>query len=438
MRSYLERYTQAELARNIFAIEDELTSLWLAGGMAGITDVRVQKDFRKRIEAASFGRNTVRFDANGQPSVLVKFSPDDKSKLAYLYADSTAGMQSSFIIDGKAKPWYRGKYQMGRVNGTNYPVCLRGLEPWYNITFDAAQAAIVAKGSGYCLPTQQMESFLALACGRNGFEPGGNTYYGAYYYAQDEKGVASGMYSGANYYHTKGGFSPLSWSHDGTPFGCFDIVGNTWKWTGALRTVNGEIQTFADNNGAGTLSTVAAHAVASASWKAIDVDGNLVTPEAATAAYADATVYATDTIVMHNGVRYKSLTNHTSEAATEPGVGASWETVWVRKGTLHYAWNGTKVLLTDHAEGLDETSRSVGFGALTSDITVPAIAYNLGLFPKYTTLKGTLYIRGGERVALRGGSFYSTSYAGVVSLTLYYGRGSSGNSFGSGLAYTGD
>lgn len=435
----MEQYTENELAKNIFAIEDELTSLWLAGGMTGITDAQVQKDFRKRIEIASFGRNTVRYDDNGQPSILVKFLPDEKSKLSYLFGDSTEGIHPAFIIDGVAKPWYRGKYQMGRVDGTNYPVCLRGLEPWYNITFNAAQAAIVAKGAGYCLPTQQMETFIALACERNGFEPGGNTYYGAYYYAQDEKGIASGMYSGANYYHTKGGSGPLSWSHDGTPFGCFDIVGNTWKWTGALRIVNGEIQTFIDNNGAGSLSTVAAHTASSTSWKAIDVDGAFVTPEADVPAYADATSYATGAIVMHNGVRYKSLTDHTSGSSTEPGVGASWENVWVRKGTLHYAWDGAKVLLTDHAEGLDNTTRSVAFSALTANISVPAIAVHLGLFPKASgNYKGQLYVRGGERMARRGGSFYNTYNAGVRSLGLDHDRGTSYFDIGSGLAYTGD
>ena len=75
---------------------------------------------------------------------------------------------------------------------------------------------------------------------------------------------------------------------------------------------------------------------------------------------------------------------------------------------------------------------------MTSDITVPAIAYNLGLFPKYTTLKGTLYIRGGERLALRGGSFSSAYNAAVRSLFLSGDRGLSYDNFGAGLAYTGD
>ena len=112
------------------------------------------------------------------------------------------------------------------------------------------------------------------------------------------------------------------------------------------------------------------------------MDGNLVTPEAGVSAYADATVYAADAIVMHNGVRYKALTNHTSESATEPGVGASWDRVGTQWEPLHYAWDGAKVLLTDHAEGLDDTSRSVAFSALTANISVPAIAVHLGLFPK--------------------------------------------------------
>ena len=32
MKTYMGRYTQAELAKRIFAVEDELTQLWLDGG----------------------------------------------------------------------------------------------------------------------------------------------------------------------------------------------------------------------------------------------------------------------------------------------------------------------------------------------------------------------------------------------------------------------
>lgn len=435
MKTGMGRYTQAQLAKNVFAIEDELTTRWLVGGMVGITDTEVQANYRKRIEEASFGRNTVRFDDAGQPSILVKFEPDEKAKLSYLYGDSTAGIHPAFIVDGVVKPFYKGKYQMGRVNTTNYPVVLRGLAPAHTATFDTLQAQVVAKGAGYSLSSQQIEGYLYLLSMRNGFEAGGNTYYGKYYYAQDEHGVASRDYGGDNIYHTKGGSGPLSWSHDGTPFGCFDNVGNAWRWTGALRTVDGEIQTFANNNGAGSLSTVAAHAVASTDWKAISIDGTLVTPEALTSAWATATSYTIGGIVMSNGVRYSCIADHSSTAGDEPGVGATWDTYWTRKGTLHYAWDGSKVIMTDRKLGLDETSRYIPFGSLTADIAVPAIAYQLGLFPKYTSVKGYLYVRGGERMARRGGNFYDAGYAGVGSLFLGSVRGGSNVSIGGGLAY---
>ena len=435
MRTGMGRYTQAELAKRIFAIEDELTTRWLVGGMVGITDVEVQASYRKRIEEASFGRNTVRFDVNGQPSILVKFEPDKKAKLSYLYGDSTAGIHPAFIVDGAVKPFYKGKYQMGRVNTTNYPVVLRGLAPAHTVTFDTLQASVVAKGAGYSLSTQQIEGYLYLLSMRNGFEAGGNTYYGKFYYAQDEHGVASRDYSGDNIYHTKGGSGPLSWSHDGTPFGVFDNVGNTWRWTGALRTVDGEIQTFANNNGAGSLSTVAAHGVASTEWKAISIDGALVTPEAMVSAWVTSTSYSLDAVVMSGGVRYVCISAHSSTAGDQPGVGASWDTYWTRKGTLHYGWDGAKVIMTDTKLGMDGTSRSIAFGSLTADIIVPAIAYSLGLFPKYTGVKGQLYINSGERMARRGGSFSSTDGAGVGSLGLSIVRGTSGNSGGGGLAY---
>jgi len=431
------QYTMKALADRIFAIEDELTQYWLDNGKVGITDEAVQLDFRTRIEEASFGRNTVRYDNNGQPSILVKFLPDEKSKLSYLFGDSTAGIHPAFIIDGVAKPWYRGKYQMGRVGGTNYPVCLRGLEPWYTITYTAAQLAVTDKGNGYGLPTLQMEAFIALAAARNGFDIGGNTQYGRFYYGQDEIGVAAGYYSGNNYLHTLGGSGPLSWSHDGTPFGCFDIVGNTWTWTGAMRTVNGEIQTFPNNNGAGSLRTPTAHGAGSASWKAIDVDGNLVNPEASLSLWADSTSYVENEAIMHNGVRYVALNDHTSDSTTEPGVGGAWETDWVRKGTLHYAYVNSVVVMTDHAEGLSDTSRSIVFGNLTADIPVPTIAYALGLFPKYPGQRGYLYVRDAERLPIRGGNYESTNDAGPAALFLGNGRSSSSSTRGAGLAYNG-
>lgn len=438
MRINNGQYTTKELANRIFTIEDELTQYWLDHGKVGIADEAVQLDFRTRIEEASFGRNTVRYDDNDQPAILVKFLPDEKSKLAWLFADSTAGFHPGFQIDGVIKHWYRNKYILGRVGTINYPVSLRGLAPWRDTTYTAAQLAVTNKGAGYGLATIQMESFIALAAARNGFDIGGNTQYGRFYYAQDEVGVAARDYSGDNYYHTLGGSGELSWSHDGTPFGCFDFVGNVWTWTGAMRTVDGEIQTFVGNNGIGSARLPAAHAVDSASWRAIDVLGNYVVPEALLALWADSTSYTENDAIMHNGIRYVALSDHTSDSITEPGVGGGWETAWVRRGTLHYAYVNSVVVMTDHAEGLTGDSRSIAFGSLTADIVVPKIAYALGLFPKYTSQRGQLYVRSGERMALRGSYFDSTSYAGPAAMTLYGTRGSSDNYIGAGLAYNGD
>ena len=46
-------------------------------------------------------------------------------------------------------------------------------------------------------------------------------------------------------------------------------------------------------------------------------------------AWLTATGYFVNEVVMHNSVQYRCISNHTSGATTEPGVGASWATVWV-------------------------------------------------------------------------------------------------------------
>ncbi|MCB1713598.1 MAG: hypothetical protein KDK05_00505 [Candidatus Competibacteraceae bacterium] len=45
-------------------------------------------------------------------------------------------------------------------------------------------------------------------------------------------------------------------------------------------------------------------------------------------AWATSTAYSTDDAVEHNGSSYICISSHTSGASTEPGAGASWETVW--------------------------------------------------------------------------------------------------------------
>lgn len=46
-------------------------------------------------------------------------------------------------------------------------------------------------------------------------------------------------------------------------------------------------------------------------------------------AWTTSTTYQIGDAVSHNGSSYVAITNHTSGASTEPGVGASWETAWM-------------------------------------------------------------------------------------------------------------
>lgn len=47
-----------------------------------------------------------------------------------------------------------------------------------------------------------------------------------------------------------------------------------------------------------------------------------------TGPWVDGTTYVVNDLVEHNGSSYVAIQNHIASLATEPGVGASWETVW--------------------------------------------------------------------------------------------------------------
>ena len=146
------------------------------------------------------------------------------------------------------------------------------------------------------------------------------------------------------------------------------------------------------------LSTVAAHAVASTDWKAISIDGSLVTPEALVDAWASSSSYALDAVVM-SGRGEVCMYRHTSSngRGDQPGVGASWDTYWTRKGTLHYAWDGTKVLMTDRKLGwMDIQEHWIWCLTLTSR---PCNRVPAGSSQVHGSQGNLVYSTGGERMA---------------------------------------
>ncbi|WP_397384865.1 hypothetical protein [Prosthecobacter sp.] len=57
---------------------------------------------------------------------------------------------------------------------------------------------------------------------------------------------------------------------------------------------------------------------------------------ALTVGWVTATNYVVGNVRAHNGIKYTCTDNHTSDAATEPGVGVDWETKWTAGASFDY------------------------------------------------------------------------------------------------------
>jgi hypothetical protein len=170
-----------------------------------------------------------------------------------------------------------------------------------------------------------------------------------------------------------GGTNP-AWYHNNHLSGIEHLNGNVWEWCGGLRLNAGEINIIPDNNAA---VTGADHSASSPLWRAIMPDGTLVAPGTA------------------GTLRYTQTSAAFSDVTTTPtATGAGAELL--------------QTLCLIPEPGL--VSGDYGDDWFWSSLT-------------------------GERIPLRGGSWYDESDAGVFALGLDYARTSAGTGIGFRSAY---
>jgi len=386
-------YTTRKLLDNVRAVEDALNDEFRFRG--AITAPADQRDWYRRLCDVSVGRNVVLFNKVGMPSVMCHLKAVTLKDLNPAWPER---FHPAFVRGSEAIPQiYIAKYQAIAVadGGVTYAVSMRGRDPKVYVNYDQArQYCAVNNKDGekaWHLMTNAEWAYLALWCKANGYWPRGNNSYGRDYQRTDEWGEPtyfSGEDNRAGRVATGTGPKETSaWSHDGTPYGVWDLNGNVNEWVGGLRISEGEIQIIPGNTAS---DPTVDHGAASTEWKAILQDGTLVAPGTADTLKYDAT-------------------------------GAN--------GAGHAKLNTT---ITSQSDGTTYTSGTFQTTDAAAGVTVPDLLKQLALYPVDSD-HGTdwLYTRNaGERLPIRGGGWNNTSNAGVFYLSLYNGRSYSDHNCG--------
>ena len=336
-------------------------------------------DMKLAVEALSGGKNTVLLDDRGMPSIMVAFP---KFKISDVIAGGSENIHPAFSVGGAEKDVvYVSKFQNIVMNDRAYSLPFK--DPKTSVNFDQSVNYCRNKGTGWGLMPYSLWSAIALWCRKNGTMPRGNNNYGSDHGYPHEKGTPT-YYDNNKIGRVATGSGPDTWSHNWMPDGIFDLNGNVWEWCAGLRLVDGEIQIIPYAN---SMILTTSMAAGSTEWKAIAADGSLVAPGTA--------------------------------------------------GTLKWDWisgkfqltNGDVAYKTDQGNGCQYKDMT-----LASGLTAPELAKALLLYPDEPNGDyGSDYHWAnltGERLPLCGGSWLSTSGAGVFDVNLYYPRANAFGNFG--------
>lgn len=333
------------------------------------------------VEALSGGKNTVVLDDMGMPSIMTRIP---RYNMSEVIDGAPNTPHPGFIVNGVLKDEILvSKYPNIVLNDRAYSLPFK--DPRTSVTFDQAVNFCKNKGPGWHLMTNAEWAAVALWTKKNGTMPRGNTDYGRDHVATHERGVEAHKADATRTGRVHTGSGPVTWAHDRTNAGIFDMTGNVWEWTGGMRTNNGEIQVIENNDAADNTKDQSA---GSGLWKAIlAADGSLVAPGTAGTLKYDGT----------------SPVRIGTEVAATASVSSMFQDIAVEAG-----------------------------------ITIPVIAKALGLAPDGTGYEGRsrFYVNtDGERLPFRGGRWADASDAGVFAASLIISRSSSSSYFGFRAAF---
>lgn len=205
--------------------------------------------------------NELIVDNSNLPGAYVRIP---QMKLSDVLTGGTEQIHPAFIVNGEAVPEiFIGKYQGSQNNNKIYS--LPCADPVANINSDNFVARCKSKGAGHHCITYAEWGLLANWCRKNGKQPLGNNNYG--------KDISETNYialptskDGNNTARVATGTGPITWSHNGSIDGIWDLTGNVWEWISGIRLVKGELQVIPDNNAALADTNESA---TSTQWKAI-------------------------------------------------------------------------------------------------------------------------------------------------------------------------